>query len=74
MAGAADSYRAWLARRIEEGNDLERVRLQLGLWKRTPPHDTNAALFDELLAELDAAGPKPKKAKAAPPADVGAFD
>lgn len=37
-----------------------------------PPADTNAALFDAMLAELDG---KPKKAKAAPkqPADVDAF-
>lgn len=69
----AASYRLWLARRIEEGNDLERVRAQLKRWETNPPQDTNGVLFRDLMAELDAAGPKPKKAKTAQPADGGAF-
>ncbi len=66
------SYQLWLQRRLEEGNDLDRCRRQIEAWKANPPADTNAALFDAMLAELDG---KPKKAKAAPrpAADVDAF-
>lgn len=70
----ADSYRAWLARRIEEGNDLDRVRRQVQTWRANPPQDTNAALFDAMLAELDGKPVKRTAAKAPPAADVGAFD
>lgn len=69
---APDSYQAWLARRIEEGNDLDRCRRQIEVWRAKPPTDTNAALFDAMLAELDG---KPKKATSVKPtpSDVDAF-
>lgn len=69
---APESYRLWLQRRLEEGNDLDRCRRQIEAWKANPPADTNAALFDAMLAEI----PKSKVNKPKPmsePADVDAF-
>jgi hypothetical protein len=67
----ADSYRAWLARRVEEGNDLSRVMKQLRAWRAKPPEGTTAALFAEMMENFTYT--PAKKAKAAPPADGGAF-
>lgn len=72
----AASYRLWLARRIEAGDDLQRVRDQIVVWGQKLPEGLNIADIEGLLAELDAAGPKPKaktqRGRAPDPA-AGAF-
>lgn len=66
------AYQAWLTRRVAEGADLDRVKRQIERWRESPPPDTNAALFDAMLAELDkAAGAKVSPPK---PVEAGAFD
>lgn len=70
---AGPSFQAWLARRIDEGADLDRCRRQIERWKDSPPPDTNAALFDAMLAELNKASGT-KKAPAPKPVEAGAFD
>lgn len=72
---AGPSFQAWLTRRLDEGADLDRVRRQIERWRESPPPDTNAALFDAMLAELEKArgaikppAPKPVQGEA------GAFD
>jgi len=72
---AGPSFQAWLGRRLDEGADLDRVERQIKAWRECPPTDTNAGLFDAMLAELDkAAGTNKAPLKAVPPSDVGAFD
>ena len=72
---AGPTFQAWLVRRIEEGADMDRVRRQIERWRENPPSDTNAALFDAMLAELDKARGA-KKAPAPKPVqgEAGAFD
>jgi hypothetical protein len=72
---AGPSFQAWLVRRIDEGADLDRVRRQIKAWRECPPNDTNAGLFDAMLAELDkASGSKAPAPKPSPPTEAGAFD
>ncbi len=70
---AGPSFQAWLRRRLAEGGDLDRVRRQIERWRESPPPDTNAALFDAMLAELDKARGA-IKAPAPKPVEAGAFD
>jgi hypothetical protein len=72
---AGPSFQAWLGRRLDEGADLDRVERQIKAWRECPPNDTNAALFDAMLAELDKARGA-KKAPAPKPVqgEAGAFD
>ena len=69
---APASYMAWLQRRIEEGNDLDRCRRQIEAWKAKPPEGLAVRDLDGLLATLDGAA-KPQKAKPRPAADIDAF-
>jgi hypothetical protein len=72
---AGPSFQAWLVRRIDEGADLDRVRRQIERWRESPPPDTNAALFEAMLAELDkASGSKAPAPKPSPPTEARAFD
>jgi len=67
------AYALWLQRRIEEGDDLPRVRRQLEAWKAKPPEGLTVRDLDGLLATLDGAA-KPQKAKPKMPSEIGAFD
>lgn len=75
MKAPEAGYRLWLARRIEEGNDLDRCRRQIEVWAANPPEGTVRSLFASMLAELEKVEPKPKpRAKPGRADDVGAFD
>jgi len=53
MKAPEAGYRLWLARRVEEGNDLARCRRQIEVWAANPPEGTVRSLFVSMLEELD---------------------
>lgn len=69
---APASYALWLSRRIEAGDDMDRVRRQIEAWKVKPPEGLTVRDLDGLLTTATF---RPKGAKAAlkPASDVDAF-
>lgn len=67
---AREGYRLWLARRMEEGTDLDRVRVTLEAWRVRVPEGLSLSDVDAMLADLGGANPAPP----APSVEAGAFD